>query len=281
MVSENFFSTFIIFCKQLFLVFPHISSCFLLCCSQNYHCFTSSRSNSYPGFHLFALQVSQHDSFGLPLLISAECVSCRQRRPPGDPGSTRLSAWLEPLWRRQLLKAHSRGAAQQGLCEISREWVQLGRGGLRIRGRLRALMCHCLLFSAPAPKEKPAGSNESLIMGLNSFPGTVNALYHSYISTLYKFGIGSLIFSENIQQKVCSSSHRFYFILFMHFILQYKVKIFRPHTRFFRLLGVVSFFNHKYFPHPLWFIFIFIFSSHRGYIQLYSQVFQACEQTHF
>lgn len=145
----------IIFCKQLVLVLPHISSCcFLLCCSQNYHRFTSSRSNSYPGFHLFALQVSQHDSFGLPLLISAECVSSRQRRPPGDPGSTRLSAWLEPLWRRQLLKAHSRGAAQQGLCEISREWVQLGRGGLRFRGRLRALMCHCLLFFSPCVKRE-------------------------------------------------------------------------------------------------------------------------------
>lgn len=76
--------------------------------------------------------------------------------------------------------------------------MQLSRGGLRIRGRLRALMCHCLLFSAPAPKEKPAGSNESLIMGLNSFPGTVNALCHSYIATLYKFGISSLIFSENV-----------------------------------------------------------------------------------
>lgn len=71
-------------------------------------------------------------------------------------------------------------------------------------------MYHCLCFSAPAPKEKPAGSNESLIMGLNSFPGTVKLLDPSCNVYLCTFGISSLFSTSN---KKCSWP-RFHFFSF-------------------------------------------------------------------
>lgn len=70
----------IIFWKQLFLVLPSIySCCFIFSCPQNFNNLMSPHRNLHPCLRPFALQISQHHSFRLTLLISAECVLSRHR----------------------------------------------------------------------------------------------------------------------------------------------------------------------------------------------------------
>lgn len=140
-----------------------------------------SASTTPSGSPCSSQQSVYHPGNGDPQATSAAPVSQPGWNPFGDDNFSRLTA--EELLNKDFAKlAESEFSSVAAACGLERA---IARSNVSLPS----------FFSAPAPKEKPAGSNESLIMGLNSFPGT--ALHPNYIDRLCKFGVSSLIFLEN------------------------------------------------------------------------------------